>query len=206
MTSSALPPGTPVELELADGERHAARAEWQDGDRAAVVVPGPLPVLASALVGTGAALVFGTPRGVHRVEATIVAAGRGGLLELLALTEAQVAQRREHVRVSAPLPATVTPADPDRPALATFTIDLSGAGVLVAGAGPVRRGDAVAVTLRLPGADAPIAAPRSRVVRRGASGHVALAFGGLARADRERIVRYVFERQREQRRVARGGR
>ncbi len=203
MTTTLLPPGTPVELELGAHGDHAARAEWCHGDRVGVAVPGPLPVLASALVGGPAAVVFPTPRGVHRVDVTVVAAARGGLFELLALTPAEVAQRREHVRVAAPLHATVEPADGSRPPLHTFTVDLSGAGVLLAGAGPVERGDLVSVTVRVPGGGEPVAAASSRVVRRGATGHVAVAFGGLARADRERIVRYVFERQREERRAAR---
>jgi hypothetical protein len=203
MSTTLLPPGSAVELELGAHGDHHARAEWCHHDRLGVSVPGPLPVLASALVGGPAAVVFPTPRGLHRVDATVVAAARGGVLELLALTAAQVAQRREHVRVSAPLHATVQPADAAHPPLHTFTVDLSGAGVLLAGAGPVERGDLVSVTVRVPGGDAPVAAPSSRVVRRGATGHVAVAFGGLERADRERVVRYVFERQREERRAAR---
>ena len=204
MTAFHLVPGARVELELGEHGRHEARAEWQQGDRVAIVVPGPLPVLASALIGRLAAVVHTTPRGLSRVEATVVGAARGGLLELAALTEAEIAQRREHVRVIAPLPATVRPADRTRPTLHTFTIDISGAGLLLAGAGSVRAGDAVAVTLKVPGANQPVVAPRSRVVRRGVTGHVAVEFGGLGRAERERIVRYVFERQREQRRAARG--
>ncbi len=203
MTTSLLPPGSPVELELGAHGDHPARAEWCHEDRLGGAVPGPLPVLASALVGGPAAVVFPTPRGVHRVDVTVVAAGRGGLLELVAESAAQVAQRRAHVRVAAPLHATVQPADAAHPPLHTFTVDLSGAGVLLAGAGPVRAGDLVSVTVRVPGGDAPVAAPSSRVVRRGATGHVAVAFGGLERADRERVVRYVFERQREERRAAR---
>ncbi len=202
MIDLLLTPGHPLTLELAEHGDFEARAEWVDGDRVAIALFARLPVLPTTLVGAAAQLVYATPRGLHRVPGAVLGAQRGGILELTMLAAPDVDQRRDHVRVAAPIPGTVVPEDGHRPPLHTYTIDVSGAGVLVAGAGPVAVGDAVAVTLKLPGADTPFVA-HSHVVRVDADGRAAVAFDELDDRERERLVRFVFERQRLERRAAR---
>ena len=206
MTGLDLHPGSLVTLDLGAHGDFPVRVEWGNGDRLGVTLQKALPVLASALVGFPARLAYATPRGVCYAGAEVVAAARGGLLELALAGETEVEQRRGHVRVAAPLLTTVRPAGASRPVLHTFTIDVSGAGVLVAGAGRAAVGDEVTVTLKVPGQDEPMVAADGRVVRRTANGHVAIAFAELARTDRERLVRFVFERQRQERRASRGPR
>ncbi len=197
-----LTPGHPLTVELGEHGDHPARAEWVDGDRVAVALLRRPPVLPSALVGCAATLAYATPRGLHHVAAAVLGAQRGGVLELTVLAEPEIDQRRDHVRVCAPIPGLVAPSDGHRPPLHTYTIDVSGAGVLVAGAGPVQVGDAVAVTLKLPGGEPPLVA-RSHIVRVDPDGRAAVAFDELDARERERLVRFVFERQRLLRRAAR---
>ncbi len=203
MIELLLTPGHRLTLELRDHGDVEARAEWVDGDRVGIALFQRLPVLPSSLVGTAADLVYATPRGLHRAPAAVLAARRGGVLELTVYAAPEVDQRRDHVRVAVRVPSTVRPADGHRPPLHTFTIDVSGAGVLVAGAGPVHAGDLVEVSLRLPDEEGPLVVAPAPVVRVDPGGRTAIAFDDLAGRERERLVRFVFERQRLERRAAR---
>jgi len=205
MTTTAPEPGATGILALPGHGSHQVRVEWRSGELLAVALFARLPVLASSLIGASARLSYANARGLHRVAVAVLGTHRGGILELTMLGAAETDQRREHVRVAAPLPGVVAPADGARPPLHTYTIDVSGAGVLIAGAGPVQIGDAVAVTLKVPGADDPVTA-LSHIVRVEEDGHVAVAFDALGERERERLVRFVFERQRLERRAARDGR
>ena len=113
-------------------------------------------------------------------------------------------QRREHVRVAASVPGLVAPRTEEHPPLHTFTLDVSGGGLLVAGAGPVEPGAPVAVTVKLPDRE-PLTSD-GRIARVTESGHVALRFDGIADEQREELVRWIFERQRLERAAAREGR
>ncbi len=204
-SSLSLSAGTSAVLELPELGPWQARVEWLDGERIAIALYARLPILASTLIGVSARLTFANERGLHRLPVAVLGTQRGGIIELTLLAEPEVDQRREHVRVSAPIVGVVEPADHAWPALHTYTLDVSGAGVLIAGAGPVEVGDAVAVTLRIPGASEPLTA-LSHIVRKDPDGHVAVAFDELDPRERERLVRFVFERQRLERQAAREGR
>jgi c-di-GMP-binding flagellar brake protein YcgR len=147
-------------------------------------------------------VAYTTRRGLHLAVSVVVGAEHSGLLELLVTAELERAQRRDHVRVAALLTGTVRPPHGDAP-LHTYTLDVSGSGVLVAGAGPVTIGDGVGVTLKLPG-DRLLEAT-GEVARRSRDGHVGLALAGLTHREREALVRFVFERQRHDLRAAREG-
>jgi c-di-GMP-binding flagellar brake protein YcgR len=170
-------------------------------DRLAIAVMSRLTMDAAALSGTPVRLAVVTPRGLVRGRGVVLAADRAGIVEVELTDDVAIDQRREHVRVAAQVPGLVAPRDAARPPLHTFTLDVSGGGILVAGAGPVEVGTPVAVTVKLPDRDA--LSTDARIARRTGDGYVGLVFEGITETDREELVRWIFERQRLERRAAR---
>jgi hypothetical protein len=193
--------GQAVQLELDHHGRWTAHVEAVMPDRVAIATLARLPLSAADLTGTPARLVVITPGGLARVQGVVLAADRAGVMELAVTDEIEIDQRRHHVRISAAVPGVVAPRDEAHPPLHTFTLDVSGGGLLVAGAGPAEIGAPVAVTLKLPDRD-PLRTD-ARVARRTADGHVGLVFEGITVPEREALVRWIFERQRLERQAAR---
>lgn len=196
-------PGQQVVLDVAGLERWSATVHAVVPGRVTIASLVKLPGTASDLVGAPGQVAFVTPRGLLRVSGVVLAADATGLLELAVADDVEVDQRREHVRAPAAIPSLVArPGATLRP-LHTYTVDVSGSGLLIGGAGPVEEGDPVQVTLKLP--DRPPLQASGVIARRSREGHVALAFDGIAPADRELLVRFVFERQRLERQAAQEG-
>ena len=109
--------------------------------------------------------------------------------------EPEVTQRREFVRVPS-LQDVVLGNEPGRAKLDTKAIDLSGGGMLLSGAGGLELDSTVRFSLDL-GAGAREIEGRARVVRADEKGRRALVFEQIAKHDRQRLIRFLFERQRE---------
>jgi c-di-GMP-binding flagellar brake protein YcgR len=205
VTPREIAKGQSAHLVLDGHGRWTARVEAIDGTRVAVAALARLPGDHAVLSGAQARIAVTTPRGLVHVTGIVLAADRSGLLEVELTAEPQVDQRRHHVRVPARVPGVVGPRDPSTgQPLHTFTIDVSGGGLLVAGAGPVEPGAPVAVTVKLPDRE-PLTSD-GRIARVTETGHVALRFDGIADEQREELVRWIFERQRLERAAAREGR
>lgn len=193
--------GQSAQLELDGHGRWSVIVEATMPGRLAVAALASPPAERSALPGAQARLAVATPRGLVRTTGVVLAADPSGLFEIDLTAEPQVEQRRSHVRVAALLPGLVHPADGGHQPLHTYTLDVSGGGVLVAGAGPADVGAAVEITVKLPERD-PLRTD-GRIARRTREGHVALAFDGIDDDAREQLVRWIFERQRRDRHEAR---
>ena len=110
-------------------------------------------------------------------------------------------QRREHVRVHAPRPVVLEVDDkPDE--LGTFAIDISGGGILLAGPDTLNIGDRLRFRLLLASAELAIDGS-GQVVRYGPGGYRAIAFTDVSEADRERMIRFIFDFERTSRRIRR---
>ena len=195
--------GQAVELELGRHGRWTARVEAVMTDRIAVAALARLPLGGAELAGAPAQMAITTPRGIVRTQAIVLAADRAGLLELQITEEPAIDQRRDHVRIAASLPGVVAPRNELHPPLHTFTLDVSGGGLLIAGAGPADVGTVVELTLKLPERD-PLRT-EARIARRTDGGHVGLVFHEMPEAEREALVRWIFERQRLERAALREG-
>jgi hypothetical protein len=200
----AIARGQAVRLGLGRHGEWSARVEAVMTDRLAIAVTAQLPPDGPPLSGTAATVTIVTPRGLARGDGVVLAADRAGIVELALTGEVALDQRREHVRIAATVPGLVAPRDAARPALHTFTLDVSGGGVLVAGAGPVDVGTPIAITVKLPD-HAPLST-EGRIARRTDAGSVGVVFEGLPESAREQLVRWIFERQRLERATAREGR
>lgn len=110
------------------------------------------------------------------------------------------AQRRADVRIAPPPLAVrlrrLRPGGPPGSPVDAEVLDLSGGGLRVAGPEWLADGDAVELELRLPGRCAPLHG-RARVVHVDREGNHGLDIEHFEHGDREVLVRFVFERQRE---------
>lgn len=136
-------------------------------------------------------------RGVVCGRGTLAADGSGLDAQVtVEVTDAEIVQRRDYVRVDATMPVTVWP-QPDGAAIETFATNLSGAGFAIAGPSVLEIGQAVRFRIRLPG-DGPPLEGLARVVREAERGSKGCAFESIDDHGREQIVRFTFDRQREE--------
>jgi c-di-GMP-binding flagellar brake protein YcgR len=110
----------------------------------------------------------------------------------------EVIQRRQFVRIETSTTVTLTRADGTKEK--TFTLNLSGAGLLLGGPADLAMDDAVKVDIDVGEGEVPIHA-RGRVVRETSEGHKGVRIEMIEEGDRERLIHFVFERQRSQPRV-----
>ncbi len=106
----------------------------------------------------------------------------------------EVLQRREFVRVGAAQPVVLI-SDDDSSVLSGHAIEVSGGGMLLAGSEALELDASVRFTLNLGNGSDPING-RGRIVRVEGSGRRALVFDDISQGDRQRLVHFVFERQR----------
>lgn len=121
---------------------------------------------------------------------------RGGD-DTLRFKEVRVEQRREHVRVSASLPVEAKLAGSAAP-LQCQSIDLSGGGVLLRGIEHKSTGDRLAFSLSI-GEGVPEISGTGTIVRCDPGGGRAVSFDSITETDQERLIHFLFQRQREAR-------
>ncbi len=139
-------------------------------------------------------LEYVSTRGVVRFEGQAVLQERD-LVRFEVSSEPEVTQRREFVRV--PAVQKVVLADDSRSAtLDGKAIDLSGGGMLLSGSDLLELDSVVRFRLSL-GAGVRDIEGRARVVRADDEGRRALVFEQIDPDDRQRLIHFVFERQRE---------
>jgi hypothetical protein len=139
------------------------------------------------------------PRGLTRLVGTLRQSGREVDAARLDFDQGpEVIQRRQFVRIETT--TTVTLTREDGSAHKTFTLNLSGAGMLLGGPDDLEMDEMVKVDIDVGGEDPPIHA-RGRVVRQTAENHKGVRIEMIEEGDRERLIHFVFERQRSQPRV-----
>jgi hypothetical protein len=110
----------------------------------------------------------------------------------------EVLQQREFVRIESARPVLVY-AGRDALEVQSYTVDLSGGGFLLAGPDSLKVGDEVKFRLALSQGALPIAGKGS-VVRIDTRGRLAVSFSEISDLDRRRLVRFIFDCQRMERR------
>jgi hypothetical protein len=141
-------------------------------------------------------LEYVTARGVVRFCGQAVLQERD-LVRFEVSAAPEITQRREFVRVpSAQHVALANGTGLDGNPTATHAIDISGGGMLLSGADHLELDSIVRFTLDL-GAGEPDIAGFARVVRGDDEGRRALVFEQISADDRQRLIHFVFGRQRE---------
>jgi len=187
----------PVALVRASGERIQAQVAAREGQSVTVALlfraerpldEGPLEEIA---------LEFTSPRGRIRLRGTVTLLER----ELLRFDEPhaiETIQQREHVRIQSTRPVLVVSSS-SAGTVRTYSVDLSGGGILLAGPSTLKVGEQVRFQLTLDKGSPPIAGVAT-VVRADAQGRRALCFDEIAAGDHRRLVRFIFDCQRAERR------
>jgi hypothetical protein len=139
-------------------------------------------------------LEYVSPRGVVRFEGQAVLQERD-LVRFEVSTAPEVTQRREFVRVPA-LQSVILGDEVGSVRIDGKAIDLSGGGMLLGGGDRLELDSVVRFRLSL-GAGTPDIEGRARVVRADDEGRRALVFEEIDPDERQRLIHFVFERQRE---------
>lgn len=115
------------------------------------------------------------------------------LLRFSAAEAPEIVQRREFVRIEGDQPVVVDTQDGGG-AVKTYAIDVSGGGMLLSQADRVEVGARIRFRLELDG-EQPIEG-RARVVRGEGEEQRAVVFEQIDEADRQRLIHFIFDRQR----------
>jgi PilZ domain len=139
-------------------------------------------------------LEYVSPRGVVRFRGQAVLQERD-LVRFEVSADPEVTQRREFVRVPS-VQNVVLGGEPGATKINGKAIDLSGGGMLLTGAVGLELDSVVRFSLKL-GVGADEIEGRARVVRSDDEGRRALVFEEITEDDRQRLIHFVFDRQRE---------
>lgn len=124
------------------------------------------------------------------------------LIRFSPLEPAEVLQRREFVRLDTPQPVQLT--DPVGTPIATHAVDVSGGGMLLRGLEHLEEGEVLRFSLDL-GPNEPALEGHARVVRVDDEGHRGLVFEAISSSERQRLIHFIFDRQRVARAKTRDG-
>jgi PilZ domain len=159
----------------------------------------PRELLADASVN----LEFTNLRGVCRIPGTAQAAPDPGALRVTATGNVELIQRRDYYRVEAFIPVTYQPYGPDGHTVTANTLDVSGGGFRIAAAEGLRLGDMLRFTLELGEGEEPVQAIAQAVREAGDDDTFGMRFVEILERERQRLVRWVFARERAARQIAR---
>lgn len=147
---------------------------------------------------------YTTRRGVHRLKANLHRSNDVSEVLKLEPGKSELIQRRDFVRVDAAVTVTIVVADPATRELRTTTLNISGGGMLVADAHGLDPGAPLDLELTVAEGEPPVRA-HGRVVRQTDKGDKGIQIDGIDEQDRDRLVRFVMERERHARRLVKGG-
>jgi len=197
--------------QLAEGQhvtiRHAllgllpARIEKSTGDSVTVALA-VKDDRVGRVIGQDIAVEMMSGRGIYRFNGSL-RADRSGSLTIALTGDVERIQRREFVRIPAHLNVTVKGVD-EPVGGETTTVDVSGSGIQINDPWNLQLGLDVRVALELPGEGVTVTS-LGRVVRAGENeDQKGIRLDGLARADEDRLMRYIREREVQALRAARG--
>lgn len=141
-------------------------------------------------------LEYVSARGLVRFRGQAVLEERD-LVRFHVSADPEITQRREFVRVTSVQPVVLAGEEGGvgGDQIHAYAIDISGGGMLLSGPDALQLDSNVRFSLHLGNAAAPIEG-RARVVRAAGDGRQGLLFEQISRADRQRLIHFVFECQR----------
>lgn len=189
------PSGTSVSARVrsvATGSTTLAFVE-NDGDPVAV------------LAGGSVAIQYTNQRGICRIDGLAHRVKPDGLLRVDHKGKVELIQRREFVRIDAMCRVTYKPLAGDGWIAETTSTNVSGGGFMISGRDGLRMDDVAPFTLYLDGdiKEAGALHVQGRVVRETAAG-LGIRIEEIDEEERERLIRWVFARERLSRQIVRG--
>jgi hypothetical protein len=187
-----------VTLVPARGETIPARVLERGTDSMLVAIMVPIQPLSERQL-EGMTLHFVGPRGRVRLTGTVSIEDPADpdVLRFEELRSIEVVQEREYVRIMSTRPVLVY-GGPDKIPVQSFTVDLSGGGLLLAGPDSLKIGDEIEFQLTLTAGVLTIGG-KGRVVRIDDRRRRAVEFTSISEIDRRRLIRFIFECQRDER-------
>jgi hypothetical protein len=147
-------------------------------------------------------LEFTNLRGVCRILGEAAPAVGESVLRVEPTGTIELIQRRDYVRVEAFVPVTYLPDGPDGWTATAHTLDVSGGGFQITVAEGLRLRDIRRFTLELGEGEEPLSAV-AEAVRDVGDQTFGLRFVEIPETERQRLVRWVFARERLARQIAR---
>ena len=187
-----------VTLVARGGERIPARVLESGVETLLVAITVPIEPLGYGQL-EGLVVEFVGKRGRVRLTGTasFENAAEPDVLRIDRPRSTEVLQEREYVRINSTRPVLVY-GGPDQIPLRSYTVDLSGGGLLLAGPDSLKIGDQVEFQLTLtPGVL--LIAGKGKVVRIDAQARRAVEFTSITELDRRRLIRFIFKCQRAER-------
>jgi hypothetical protein len=191
-----LPARSEVVTLLCQEEQIPARVHERGLNTLVVLIMFPIAPLSESQLEK-LILEFPTPRGLVRLRGTVTVEDRD-LLRFSDLSSAEVLQKREYVRVNANRPVLLYEGKDHLP-IQSYTVDLSGGGLLLAGPDTLKIGEEVSFQLTLAAGGVPIKGTGT-VVRSDVKGRRAISLKEISDVDHRRLVRFIFDCQRAERR------
>jgi PilZ domain len=188
-----------VVLSISGAGRIPARVIARDADSLEVAMTVRTRPLEDAQLA-GLLVEYSSPRGRVRLGGTVVSQNPSDpdVVRIVSPRSVEVLQEREYVRIRAARPLLVY-CGRDRDRVQSFTVDVSGGGLLLAGPDTLAIGEQLEFRLTLTPGVMPISGT-GRVVRIDREGRRAVEFEKITELDRRRLVRFIFECQRAERR------
>ncbi|HST56941.1 MAG TPA: PilZ domain-containing protein [Solirubrobacteraceae bacterium] len=187
----------PVTLATRSGERIPARVVERDSTSLLVAIMIQLEHPLSDSQLHDLTLEFTCAKGRVRLRGDVTIEDRD-LVRISGLHPAELIQQREYYRVKAARPVQVS-VGARRVLVQSYSVDVSGSGLLLAGPDLLKIGEHVEFRLTTVAGSPPITGS-GKVVRADVRGHRAIAFDSISDLDRRRLIRFVFECQRAERR------
>jgi hypothetical protein len=159
---------------------------------------------ASELANGSVAIQYVTRRGVCRIDGVAHRTKQAGSIRVDHTGEVELIQRREFVRIDAMIPCTYQPIGANGWTTETTTINVSGGGFMISGREGLRDGETCTFTLQLDGErEAGPLECDGEVVRETAGG-LGIRITVIEEDERERLIRWVFARERLSRQIVKG--
>lgn len=192
------PPGSSGQLTAPDGTALPVSVARADEGILLVTLVDPAPELEKQ--SNGVVLESANPRGLVRMQGRAERVD-SGLVRFWVDGSPEVVQRREFVRVAAAQRVTLDA--PSGRQVDTHSVNVSGGGMLVAGPNTLDLDAEVTFRLHLRDDEPPVEGV-GRVVRAAEDPQRAIVFEIISQADRDRLIHFIFDRQRVALAVTRG--
>ena len=188
-----------------NGASISARAQDVSADATTIEFLRNQGDVASELANGAVAIQYVTRRGVCRIDGVAHRAKEPGAIRVDHTGKVELIQRREFVRIDAMVPVTYQPMGPTGWTAETTTINVSGGGFMISGREGLRDGEVCTFTLHLDGErEAGELVCDGQVVRETAGG-LGISICNIDEEERERLIRWVFARERLSRQIVKDG-
>lgn len=157
------------------------------------------------LDGERVAVQFASRRGICRIQGDARRSRLGATaMQFHAVGKSVLIQRRDYVRIDAVVPVTYQPIGMGGWTVETNTLNVSAGGFLLPEPEGVRLGQELRFTIELSEDDQPLEVT-AKAVRETAGGALGFQITGIDKHERDRLMHWVFARERLARQITRDG-